>query len=400
MEHKVKKVVLAYSGGLDTSVILRWLQNTYHCEVVTFTADLGQGEELEPARKKAEMFGIKQIFIEDLRETFVKDFVFPMFRANALYEGQYLLGTSIARPLIAQRQIEIAEMVGADAVAHGATGKGNDQVRFELSLAALAPTLEVVAPWRFWPFKGRSDLMAYARDKGIPIEGAKEQPPYSEDANLLHISYEGGELEDPWFEPNPAMWKRTADVRHAPDEPDVVTIDFLRGDPVALDGEALSPAKLLARLNDLAGRHGIGRVDMVENRFVGMKSRGCYETPGGTVLWKAHRAMESLTLDREAAHLKDDIMPRYASLIYNGFWFSPEREALQALIDATQRNVSGTVRLRLFKGAAMVTGRRSERSLFDASISSFENDQGTYNQKDAEGFIRLNALRLRLAASR
>ena len=395
-----RRLVLAYSGGLDTSVILVWLQEAMGCEVIAFTADLGQGEDLEAARDKALALGARAVVVEDLRETFVADYVWPMLRANALYEGEYLLGTSIARPLIAKALAKAAQDHGATAVGHGATGKGNDQVRFELSLAALAPTLEVVAPWRFWPFKGRSDLMAYARDKGIPIEGAREHPPYSEDANLLHISYEGGELEDPWFEPNPAMWKRTVDVHQTPDEPAVVTIDFLRGDPVALDGEALSAAELLARLNDLAGRHGIGRVDMVENRFVGMKSRGCYETPGGTVLWKAHRAMESLTLDREAAHLKDDIMPRYASLIYNGFWFSPEREALQALIDATQRNVSGTVRLRLFKGAVMVTGRRAERSLFDASISSFENDQGTYNQKDAEGFIRLNALRLRLAAVR
>ena len=395
-----RRLVLAYSGGLDTSVILFWLQEALGYEVIAFTADLGQGEDLEAARAKAQALGARSVVVEDLRETFVADYVWPMLRANALYEGEYLLGTSIARPLIAKALAQTAEVHGATAVGHGATGKGNDQVRFELALAALAPTLEVVAPWRFWPFKGRSDLMNYAREKGIPIEGAQEQPPYSEDANLLHISYEGGELEDPWFEPNPAMWKRTADVSRTPDEPTEITIDFLCGDPVAIDGEALAPASLLAYLNDLAGRHGIGRVDMVENRFVGMKSRGCYETPGGTVLWKAHRAMESLTLDREAAHLKDEIMPRYASLVYNGFWFSPERLALQALIDATQQHVSGTVRLRLFKGSVMVTGRRAQRSLYDASISSFEDDQGSYDQKDAEGFIRLNALRLRLAASR
>ncbi len=398
----VNKVVLAYSGGLDTSVILKWLQETYGCEVVTFTADIGQGEEVEPAQAKAEALGVKEIYIEDLRETFVRDYVFPMFRANAVYEGEYLLGTSIARPLIAKRLVEIAHETGADAIAHGATGKGNDQVRFELGAYALDPDIRVIAPWREWDLSSREKLLAYAEAHGIPVEQKRgRRSPYSMDANLLHISYEGGPLEDPWTEPEEAMWRWTVAPEKAPDTPESVEIAFVRGDPVAVNGERLSPAALLARLNELGGCHGVGRSDIVENRYVGMKSRGCYETPGGTILLKAHRAMESLTLDREAAHLKDELMPRYAALIYNGYWFSPEREMLQQAIDATQAHVNGTVRLKLYKGSVQVTGRRSETdSLFDEAIATFEDDRGAYDQKDAEGFIRLNALRLRLGARR
>ncbi len=397
---EVKRVVLAYSGGLDTSVILRWLQDVYACEIVTFTADLGQGEELEPARAKAELLGIQpeHIYIEDLREEFVRDFVFPMFRANALYEGCYLLGTSIARPLIAKRQIEIAAEVGADAVCHGATGKGNDQVRFELGYYALDPGIKVIAPWREWDLNSRRKLLEYAEARQIPIARDKRgEPPYSTDANLLHISYEGKALEDPWVEPDDDMFTRSVSPEQAPDRPTYVEIDFERGDPVAVDGERLSPAALLTKLNDLAGANGIGRIDLVENRFVGMKSRGVYETPGGTLLLAAHRAMESLTLDREAAHLKDELMPRYAELVYNGFWFAPEREALQALIDRTQEHVTGTVRLKLYKGSAAVAGRRSPHSLYNMDYVTFEED-AVYDQHDAEGFIRLNALRLRLGA--
>ncbi|EAR22455.1 argininosuccinate synthase [Nitrococcus mobilis] len=399
----VKKVVLAYSGGLDTSVILHWLVETYGCEVVTFTADLGQGEELEPARSKAKAFGVKQIYIEDLREEFVRDFVFPMFRANALYEGEYLLGTSIARPLIAKRQVQIAHESGADAVAHGATGKGNDQVRFELGYYGLDPNIKVIAPWREWDLLSREKLLAYAEDHGIPIEGKKEGggSPYSMDANLLHISYEGGVLEDPWTPAQETMWRWTVAPERAPEQPHFIELTFERGDPVAIDSERLSPAALLARLNVLGGEHGIGRADIVENRYVGMKSRGCYETPGGTILLRAHRAMESITLDRESAHLKDELMPRYAKLIYNGYWWSPERRALQALIDETQRSVNGVVRLKLYKGSVEIIGRRSESdSLFDPSIATFEDDAGAYDQKDASGFIRLNALRLRVVAAR
>ncbi len=396
----VKKVVLAYSGGLDTSVILKWLQETYGCEVVTFTADIGQGEELVAARLKAKRLGVKRIFIEDLKEEFARDFVFPMFRANTVYEGEYLLGTSIARPLIAKRLVEIAEEVGADAIAHGATGKGNDQVRFELTAYALKPDIKVIAPWREWDLGSREKLLAYAERHGIPVEFKKgTRSPYSMDANLLHISYEGGVLEDPWREPEEGMWRWTVAPEKAPNKPTYVELAFERGDCVAVDGRRLSPAKVLAALNRLGGAHGIGRVDIVENRYVGMKSRGCYETPGGTILLKAHRAIESLTLDREAAHLKDELMPRYASLIYNGYWFSPEREALQRLIDATQEHVNGVVRLKLYKGSVMVVGRKSDTdSLFDPAIATFEEDRGAYDQKDAAGFIRLNALRLRLAA--
>ena len=396
----VKKVVLAYSGGLDTSVILKWLQQTYNCEVVTFTADLGQGEELEPARKKAEMFGIRpeHIYIDDLREEFVRDFVFPMFRANALYEGTYLLGTSIARPLIAQRQIEIAREVGADAVCHGATGKGNDQVRFELGYYALKPDITVIAPWREWDLTSRTKLLAYAEERQIPIAKDKRgEAPYSTDANLLHISYEGKALEDPWVEPDEDMYTRTVSPQAAPDTPAYVEIDFRAGDPVAVDGAPMSPAALLTRLNETAGAHGVGRLDLVENRFVGMKSRGVYETPGGTLLLAAHRALESITLDRNAGHLKDELMPRYAELIYNGFWFSPERLALQALIDQTQEMVNGTARLKLYKGSVAVVGRRSPNSLYSLEHVTFEED-AVYDQRDAEGFIKLQALRLRLAA--
>jgi len=396
MASGVKKVVLAYSGGLDTSIILKWLQETYRCEVVTFTADIGQGEELEPARKKAEMMGAAEIFVEDLREEFVRDFVFPMFRAGSLYEGVYLLGTSIARPLIAKRQIEIAEKVGADAVAHGATGKGNDQVRFELTYYALKPDIRVVAPWREWDLTSRTRLVEYAEKHQIPIPRDKQgEPPYSTDANLLHISYEGKALEDPWIEPPADIYTRSVSPEDAPDRPVYVEIEFVRGDPVAVDGKTLSPAKLLERLNALGGAHSVGRVDLVENRFVGMKSRGIYETPGGTILFHAHRAMESITVDREAMHLRDGLMPRYAELVYNGFWYSPEREMLQALVDKSQEGVSGTVRLKLFKGSAAVAGRKSPNSLYSLAHVTFEEDS-VYNQRDAEGFIKLNALRLRL----
>ena len=397
---KIKKVVLAYSGGLDTSVILRWLQDTYGCEVVTFTADLGQGEELEPARRKAEMMGVKEIFVDDLREEFVRDFVFPMFRANAVYEGVYLLGTSIARPLIAKRQIEIAALTGADAVAHGATGKGNDQVRFELGYYALNPDIHVIAPWREWDLNSRTRLIEYAETHQIPIPRDKRgEAPFSTDANLLHISAEGKVLEDPWDEAPDYVYSRTVDPVDAPDTPTEVTIDFVKGDPVAVDGVELSPAALLTRLNELGGANGVGRLDLVENRFVGMKSRGIYETPGGTVLHHAHRAMESITLDRGAAHLKDEMMPRYAELIYNGFWFSPERKMLQAAIDSSQEFVSGTVRLKLYKGSVIVTGRKSDKSLYSLAHVTFEED-AVYDQRDAEGFIRLTALRLRLGGRR
>ena len=392
----VKRVVLAYSGGLDTSIILRWLQENYGCEVVTFTADLGQGEELEPARKKAEMMGASQIFVEDLREEFVRDYVFPMFRANALYEGTYLLGTSIARPLIAKRQIEIAHQVGADAVAHGATGKGNDQVRFELGYYALEPGIRVIAPWREWDLNSRAKLVEYAEAHQIPIPRGKQgEPPYSTDANLLHISYEGKALEDPWVEPDEDMFTRSVAPEKAPDTPTYVEIEFAKGDPVAVDGKKLSPAALLTKLNEIAGKNGVGRADIVENRFVGMKSRGVYETPGGTVLAAAHRGIESLTIDRGAAHLKDELMPRYAELIYNGFWFSPEREMIQELVDKSQHYVNGTVRLKLYKGSVQVVGRKSPDSLYRQEFATFEADK-VYNQRDAEGFIKLNALRLRL----
>ena len=396
----IKKVVLAYSGGLDTSVILKWLQDNYQCEVVTFTADIGQGGEVEPARAKAKKMGVKEIFIDDLREEFVRDYVFPMFRANAIYEGEYLLGTSIARPLIAKRQIEIARKTGADAVSHGATGKGNDQVRFELGYYALDPNIHVIAPWREWNLTSRETLLAYAKKHGIPVEMKKKGgSPYSMDANLLHISYEGRMLEDPSREPEASMWRWTVAPEKAPQRPEYLELEYERGDIVALNGKRLTPAKVLARLNQIAGRHGIGRLDLVENRYVGMKSRGCYETPGGSVMLKAHRAIESLTLDREVAHLKDDLMPRYAALIYNGYWWSPERKLLQTLIDASQANVNGSVRLKLYKGGITVVGRDSRRdSLFDTAIATFEDDQGAYNQADAGGFIRLNALRMRIAA--
>jgi argininosuccinate synthase len=396
---QVKKVVLAYSGGLDTSIIAKWLQDEYQCEVVTFTADIGQGEEVEPARAKAQAMGIKEIFIEDLREEFARDFVFPMFRANAIYEGEYLLGTSIARPLIAKRLVEIAQDVNADAISHGATGKGNDQVRFELGAYALMPDVRVIAPWREWDLNSREKLMAYAEEHNIAIENKKgKKSPYSMDANLLHISYEGGVLEDPWAEPEESMWRWSVSPENAPNEPTYIELTYEKGDIVALNGQALSPATLMAELNKIGGANGIGRDDLVENRFVGMKSRGCYETPAGTIMIKAHRAIESITLDREAAHLKDELMPRYAKLVYNGFWFSPEREMLQAAIDLSQQNVSGVVRLKLYKGNVVVVGRKSENSLFDESIATFEDDKGAYNQKDAEGFIKLNALRMRIAA--
>jgi argininosuccinate synthase len=397
MSREIKKVVLAYSGGLDTSVILKWLQETYKCEVVTFTADLGQGEELEPARKKAQMLGIKEIFVEDLREEFVRDFVFPMFRANALYEGQYLLGTSIARPLIAKRQIEIAAKTGADAVAHGATGKGNDQVRFELTYYALNPDIKVIAPWREWDLTSRTRLLDFAEEHQIPIAKDKRgEAPFSVDANLLHSSSEGKALEDPWHEPEEFVYQRTIAPEAAPDKATYVEVEFERGDPVAIDGKTLSPAALLTRLNELGKANGIGRLDLVENRFVGMKSRGVYETPGGTILHAAHRGIESITLDRGAAHLKDELMPRYAELIYYGFWFSPERLMLQALIDKSQENVSGTVRMKLYKGSASVVGRKSPKSLYSLAHVTFEEDAGAYDQRDAAGFIKLNALRLRL----
>ena len=397
----VKKVVLAYSGGLDTSVILKWLQETYGCEVVTFTADIGQGDEVERARTKAAALGVKEIFIEDLREEFVRDYVFPMFRANTIYEGEYLLGTSIARPLIAKRQVEIATATRADAVAHGATGKGNDQVRFELGYYALAPDIRVIAPWREWDLNSRASLLAYAEKHGIAVEKKRgTESPYSTDANMLHISYEGGILEDPWAEPEDGMWQWTKAPQRAADAAAQIELTFRRGDVVAVDGKEMTPAQVLQTLNTLGAEHGIGRVDIVENRYVGMKSRGCYETPGGTILLKAHRAMESITLDREVTHLKDDLMPRYASLIYNGYWWSPERRLLQSLIDDTQVTVNGRVRLKLYKGNVAVSGRESPDSLFDASIATFEDDAGAYDQRDAKGFIKLNALRLRLAARR
>ncbi len=394
MKKNVNKVVLAYSGGLDTSVILKWLQDEYNCEVVTFTADLGQGEEVEPARAKALELGIKpeNIFIEDLKEEFVKDYVFPMFRANTIYEGEYLLGTSIARPLIAKKQVEIAKKVGADAVAHGATGKGNDQVRFEVGYLSLNPNLTVIAPWREWDLNSREKLLKFAEEHGIKIEKKGKKSPYSMDANLLHISYEGGILEDPNAEPEEDMWLWSVSPENAPDTPEYIEIEYKNGDPIKLNGKELTPAQMLSALNELGKKHGIGRVDIVENRFVGMKSRGCYETPGGTIMLKAHRAIESITLDREEAHLKDELMPRYAKLIYNGFWFSPEREMLQAAIDKTQENVEGIVRLKLYKGNVIVVGRESKKSLFNPEYSTFEEDE-VYNQKDAAGFIKLNALR-------
>jgi argininosuccinate synthase len=400
----IKKVVLAYSGGLDTSVILKWLQDTYQCEVVTFTADIGQGEELEPARNKALQFGIKpgNIFIDDMREEFVRDFVFPMFRANTVYEGEYLLGTSIARPLIAKRLIEIANKTGAQAIAHGATGKGNDQVRFELGAYALNPNIKVIAPWREWDLLSREKLLAYAERHGIPVEMKHKQggSPYSMDANLLHISYEGRHLEDPAAEAEEDMWRWTVSPEKAPDAAEYLDIAFANGDIAALNGTRMTPAQILAKLNQLGGKHGIGRLDLVENRYVGMKSRGCYETPGGTIMLKAHRAIESITLDREVAHLKDDLMPRYASMIYNGYWWSPERRALQTLIDHTQQTVNGWVRVKLYKGNVIVVGRDSKTdSLFDPTIATFEDDKGAYDQKDAAGFIKLNALRLRIAAN-
>ena len=403
MSSGVKKVVLAYSGGLDTSIILKWLQDVYNCEVVTFTADIGQGEEVEPARAKAQAMGIKEIYIDDLREEYARDFVFPMFRANAIYEGEYLLGTSIARPLIAKRLIEIANETGADAISHGATGKGNDQVRFELGAYALKPDVKVIAPWREWDLLSREKLMKYAEENGIEIDYAKQgkKSPYSMDANLLHISYEGDQLEDPWVGPEDDMWRWTVSPEQAPDEPTILTLTFERGDIVAIDGKAMSPATVMEHLNEVAGANGVGRDDIVENRYVGMKSRGCYETPAGTVMLKAHRAIESLTLDRNAAHLKDELMPKYAEMIYNGYWWSPEREALQALIDKTQETVNGDVRIKLYKGNVIVEGRRSESdSLFDATIATFEDDGGAYDQKDAAGFIKLNALRLRVGARR
>jgi len=403
MTDKINRVVLAYSGGLDTSVILKWLQQTYQCEVVTFTADLGQGEELAPARAKAEMMGVKpeHIFVDDLREEFVKDYIYPMMRANALYEGLYLLGTSIARPLIAKRQIEIARMVNADAVSHGATGKGNDQVRFELGYYALAPDIKVIAPWREWDLTSRTRLIEFAEQHQIPVSKDKRgESPFSTDANILHTSSEGKVLEDPWDEVPDYVYSRTVNPEDAPDVPEVITVDFERGDAVAVNGEGMSPATLLAKLNDLGRAHGIGRLDLVENRFVGMKSRGMYETPGGTILHLAHRGVEQVTLDRGAAHLKDELMPRYAELLYNGFWFSPEREMLQAAIDYSQEKVTGTVRLKLYKGSVSITGRKSPHSLYSEKVVTFEDDQGAYDQRDAEGFIKLNALRLRLLGRR
>ena len=394
----MNKVVLAYSGGLDTSIIAKWLQETYNCEVVTFTADIGQGEEVKPARAKAEAMGIKEIYIEDLREEFARDFVFPMFRANAVYEGEYLLGTSIARPLIAKRLVEIAEKVGADAISHGATGKGNDQVRFELNAYAINANIKVIAPWREWDLSSRESLMKYAEEHNIEIDYQKQskKSPYSMDANLLHISYEGDILEDPWKEAEDNMWRWTVSPEKAPDKAEYVEITYEKGDIVAINGKTKTPAEVMEDLNSLAGANGVGRLDLVENRFVGMKSRGCYETPAGTVMLKAHRAIESLTLDREAAHLKDELMPKYAKLVYNGFWFAPEREMMQAAIDASQENVSGIVRVKLYKGNVSVVGRKSDNSLFSEKIATFEDDQGAYDQKDAEGFIKLNALRLRL----
>lgn len=397
----VKKVVLAYSGGLDTSVILKWLQDVYQCEVVTFTADIGQGEELEPARAKATAAGIKEIYIDDLREEFARDFIFPMFRANTIYEGEYLLGTSIARPLIAKRLIEIANETGADAISHGATGKGNDQVRFELGAYALRPDIKVIAPWREWDLNSRQKLLAYADQHGIPVEMKKgKASPYSMDANSLHISYEGRILEDPWAAPEEDMWRWTVSPENAPDQATYIEVTYRNGDIVAINDEPHTPHQVMVKLNKVAGENGIGRLDIVENRYVGMKSRGCYETPAGTVMLRAHRAIESLTLDREVAHLKDELMPRYASLIYNGYWWSPEREMLQTMIDASQVNVNGKVRLKLYKGNVTVVGRVSDNSLFDENIATFEEDGGAYNQKDAEGFIKLNALRMRIAAKK
>ncbi len=400
MAKQIDKVVLAYSGGLDTSIILKWLQDEYGCEVVTFTADIGQGEEVEPARAKAEALGVRQIFIEDLREEFARDYVFPMFRANAVYEGEYLLGTSIARPLIARRLVEIAEETGADAISHGATGKGNDQVRFELGAYALKPDIHVIAPWREWELNSREKLLAYAERHSIPVEKKRDGgSPYSMDANLLHISYEGGILEDPWAEPEESMWRWTLPPEQAPDEPLYIELEYRNGDIIAIDGEEQTPATVMATLNRVGGACGIGRADIVENRYVGMKSRGCYETPAGTIMLKAHRAIESITLDREVAHLKDELMPRYATLIYNGYWWSPERRMLQQMIDASQATVNGRVRLKLYKGNVTVVGRASDNdSLFDASIATFEDDEGAYDQQDAAGFIKLNALRLRIAA--
>ena len=393
----MKKVALAYSGGLDTSIIIKYLQQTYNVKVVTFTADIGQKEEIEAARKKAEDMGVEEIYIENLCEEFARDFVFPMFRANAIYEGEYLLGSAIARPLIAKRLVEIAREVGADTIAHGATGKGNDQVRFELSAYALDSDINIIAPWREWNFNSRKSLMVYAKKHGIKVDGKKQKPLYSMDANLLHISYEGGDLEDPDFEPSEEMWRLTTAPEHAPDEPEYLTITYQKGDIIAVNEKPLSPARVMSHLNNIAGKHGIGRCDMVENRFVGMKSRGCYETPAGTIMLKAHRAMESLTLDRELAHLKDEFMPKYAHMIYNGFWFTPEREALQASIDISQQNVNGTVRLKLYKGNLYVVGRKSKNnSLFKKNIATFEDDKGSYNQADAKGFIALNALRLKI----
>jgi len=400
---KVNKVVLAYSGGLDTSIILKWLEDTYDCEVVTFTADIGQGEEVEPARAKAKAMGIKEIYIEDLREEFVRDYVFPMFRGNAIYEGEYLLGTSIARPLIAKRLIEIANETGADAISHGATGKGNDQVRFELGAYALKPGVQVIAPWREWDLSSRESLMNYAKEHGIEVDFAKnkKKSPYSMDANLLHISYEGDILEDPWAEAEDDMWRWSVSPENAPDKPTYIELTYEKGDIVAIDGKEMSPATVLETLNKLGGDNGVGRLDIVENRYVGMKSRGCYETPGGTIMMKAHRAIESLTLDREVAHLKDSLMPKYAELIYNGYWWSPEREMMQKMIDESQTHVNGEVRLKLYKGTVSVVGRRSENdSLFDEKIATFEEDDGAYDQKDAAGFIKLNSLRLRIAAKR
>jgi argininosuccinate synthase len=396
-----RKIALAYSGGLDTSVILKWLQDVYQAEIVTFTADIGQGEELDHVRPKAQQFGVKEIFIDDLREEFARDFVFPMFRANAVYEGEYLLGTSIARPLIAKRLVEIARETGCDSISHGATGKGNDQVRFELGAYALWPEVKVIAPWREWDLNSREKLLAYAAEHNIPITKKKDGgSPYSMDANALHISYEGGGLEDPWWNPPDDIWRWTQNPEDAPNEPEIITIEFEKGDAVAINGQRGTPFEILERLNKLGGKHGIGRLDLVENRYVGIKSRGCYETPGGSILLKAHRAIESLCLDREQAHLKDELMPKYASLIYNGYWWSPERRMLQALIDASQERVNGEVRLKLYKGAIYNEGRRSKDSLFDATLSTFEDDRGAYNQKDAEGFIRLNGLRLRTGAKR
>jgi len=397
---EISKVVLAFSGGLDTSVILKWLQDTYQCEIVTFTADIGQGEEVEPARAKAEQLGIKEIFIEDLREEFVRDFVFPMFRANAIYEGEYLLGTSIARPLIAKRQIEISQLTKADAVSHGATGKGNDQVRFELGYYALQPDIHVIAPWREWDLTSREKLLQYAKQNNIPVEMKKNSgSPYSMDANLLHISYEGRILEDPAVEPNESMWRWSVSPEEAPNEAEYIDIEFNQGDIIALNGEKFSPAEILTELNRLGNKHGIGRLDLVENRYVGMKSRGCYETPGGSIMLRAHRAIESITMDREVAHLKDELMPRYATLIYNGYWWSPERKMLQTMIDASQTYVNGWVRIKLYKGNVIVVGRDSKTdSLFDSNIATFEDDKGAYNQLDAEGFIKLNAMRMRIAS--